>query len=248
MAVKFWVPAASTILAQNGDSAIDGSALNKQTLVEASIDDAVRVSIAQPTSLWRLKCTAGTVGTAHGAITSVKLHARIYVSNTGPAAWDFETYGPYVAPYMKPTGSGRAWSLPLTITSDAVYRVGYILGYGTANSAYDYVHNWNQAGEPFAYHLSWTITSDGNYGYNAAFFGSNDAKLNGCEFGISVNEQDLFPIGEYPINNSKAGWMPIQGAGGSTPRWNVSQLILEVDADDPPAPPVTTRPLIMVMG
>jgi hypothetical protein len=149
---------------------------------------------------------------------------------------------------MKPTGSSRAWSLPQGITSGAVYQVGYGFGYGTTGNPYDYVHNWNQPGEPLAYPISWTITSDGSYAYTPAFFGSDDAKLNGCEFGLSINEQDLFPIGEYPVNNAKAGWMPIQGAGGSAPRWNISQLILEVDANDPPPPPVTTRPLIMVMG
>lgn len=230
MAVKIWVPASSAILWQQGvgDQSVSATNLNKQSTLDASIDDSVRLDFGQADRPWKLRATAGTVSTSHGAITSVKLHLRIYMSNTGPFSWDFTFYSAYVAPFFKVPGGTRKYSIPETVNDGGtVLNVGYSFTNG---------HNFNIAGEPVPFVLSWNITAEETWG-------SDNSKLSGIEIGASMDElQDTLGINEV------GGWMPINGPGGSTPRWNISQLILEVDADDPPPPPVTTRPLIMVTG
>jgi hypothetical protein len=230
MAVKFWVAPSVAYVRQNGaDTQVSVSPLSKATAVDASIDDDDRIDIANPASLWRLKATAPTVTTSHGAITSVKLHARIYMSNTGTFSWDFSSYDAFVAPYIKPSGLTRKWSLPNWVNIPAQTFVGHSFQNG---------HNFNQSIDPGAFAITWDVT--GLYTW-----GSDNTLLSSCEFGLAMDEEDLYSeVGFF----SNAGWMPIDGPAGSTPRWNISQLILEVDANDPPAPPVVTRPLMMVMG
>jgi len=231
MAVKFWVAPSVAYVRQNGvDTQVSVSPLSKATVVDANIDDDDRIDIAQPANLWRLKATAPTVTTSHGAITSVKLHARIYMSNTGTFSWDFSSYDAFVAPYIKPSGQTRKWTLPNWVNLPQQTFVGISFQNG---------HNFNQPGDPSPKVISWDVTS-------LYTWGSDNALLSSCEFGLSMDEEDLYSALGFFAN---AGWMPIEGPSGSTPRWNISQLILEVDAADPPAPPpAPTRPLMMVMG
>lgn len=224
MAVKFWVPAATTVLWQQGvgDQSVDGSMLNKQSVDPASIDDTSCLqwggSITSAARPWKLKCTTGTVSTSHGGITSVKLHARIFMSNNGSFSWGFSTYAAYVAPFFAPPSTARQYSIPQTVNDGGtILSVGYAFTNG---------HNWNVGGEPDPYVLNTT-------GWNITALASWDnSKLSSCEIGLSMDElQDVLGT------NQLGGWMPIDGPYGTTPKWNVSQLILEVDANDPPPPP-----------
>lgn len=237
MAVKFWVPVSSAILWQQGvgDQSVSATNLNKPSTSGASIDDAVRLDWSQADRPWKLRGTTGTVSVSHGGITSVRLHARIYMSNGGPYSWDFSSYDAYVAPFFKKSGGTRRYNIPQTVNDGGtVLNVGFSFQNG---------HNWNQVGEPVPFILPASVGS-GTPGWDITSFETwTNALLSGAEIGLSMDElQDTLGI------NQVGGWMPIEGPGGTLPRWNVSQLILEVDALDAPPPPVVTRPMFMVMG
>jgi hypothetical protein len=207
VAVKFWVPVATATVRGSG---IGVSALNKQVAPPGDIDETDRVSIAEATRKWRLQGYPGAVAVSHGGITKVQLHARIYVSNNGTFSWDFSGNEAYVAPYVK-VGGSTYYSLP------DVVNYGYNIWCG---HAFTNGWNFNIAGEPTSKHISWDITSKASW--------DNDA-LSGCEFGLAMDEAQVGGSAFY-----LSGFMPMEGAGGATPRFNVSQLILEVDAADPP--------------
>jgi len=210
MAVKFWVaPATATVRG----SGIGVAPLNKQVAPPGEIDETDRVSIGQADNLWRLRAWPGSVGVEHGGITKVTLHGRIYMSNNGPFVWDFSTNDAYVAPYVVVDGVATYF------TPDWV-NVPYQLYVG---QGYQNGWNFNQQGQPTSFkigpaHVGWDVT---------ALAAWTNAKLAACEFGLSMDEASL---GTY----YRAGYMPINGPAGTTPRYNISQLILEVDAADPP--------------
>lgn len=185
---------------------IDPSPLAKQVTTGGALDETDRVEIGQPDTLWRLRGYPGAVDASHGGITKVTLHARIYMSNTGSFSWDFSTNNAFVAPYVV-TGGATTYDLPDWIGS-------LFAGY-----SFDNGYNWNTGGQPVSKHIDWDITSVTSW---------TNLLLAGCEFGLALDEA-------YVSANHSAGYMPLDGPAGSTPRWNVSQLILEVDAADPPA-------------
>jgi hypothetical protein len=89
------------------------------------------------------------------------------------------------------------------------------------NVGYDFVDktwNFNVPGQPTSEQITWDVT---------ALAAWDNTKLAACEFGLSMDEESLPGF-------DNAGWRPNTGPAGSTPRYNVSQLILEVDAADPP--------------
>lgn len=191
---------------------LEPSPLNKQTT--GTIDETDRISIGQADWGFRLLCTANTPTTPHGAITRVMLHARIYMSNNGPFSWDFSVNNPYAAPFIT-TGGASHYSIPDWIQ---LLGVNTYAGWDFA----DYGHNFNLSGQPVSKHMDWDITALASW---------SDAVIGALQFGVAMDEQQL----SY---NQIAGYMPIQGPGGNTPRYNISQLILEVDADDAPPPPI----------
>jgi hypothetical protein len=226
MAVKFWVPLSSATV--NGN-AISVSPLNKQTTGDVDETDRLQIN-ATGDSRFTLSGTPSSIVTGHGDITSVKMHFRIYYSNNGPVDLDTSELRAMVAPFITVDGTTH-YNLP---DYQDVGGLSSQCGYDFT----DYTKNFNQPGEPVAKVCAWDMSTI--LGVPADW---NDTKLNGCTFGLKMTNTYLGPL---PYRYS--GTAPLPGGAGNTPRHNITQCILEVDALDVPAPPVVTKPMLMVIG
>ena len=232
---KFWVPAASAVLWQGGglgDQPIDGTNLNKEVSDPSptATDNTYRLAWGA-NQTWRLKGTTGTVSVSHGGITQVRLLVRAFISNNGPDGWSFNVGDyiseyPYACPYVDFGGDGVAYAADEWYGTPPTVVPQTFVGYDISAWA-----NFNQPGNPSPRVIQIDITSWAPW---------DNARLSNLEFGLAMDGQQI----EY---NVFSGRMPSPGPGGSAPRYNVSQLILEVTANDPPPPPPTLgRTLILV--
>lgn len=224
MAVKLWIPGATGTM--NG-SGVDVSPLGRSSKwTTGDIDETDRVTVgASGRSEFDLRVVSGAVSTPIGDVTGIKMHFRIYYSNNGPVALDDSSFLGYVAPYFVLDGS-TYWNCP---DVDFPGGVQSFMGYYFSS----FTHNFNLPGEPVAKVCEWDIGALG--------LTWDATKLSSLTFGLAMKGDYLGP---NPFRYS--GWAPDPGGGGNTPRYNFTQLVLEVDADDPPAPPPTSRGLVLV--
>lgn len=225
--MKFWVPAA-TATVRGG--AVNAAPLDKRVAPPGAIDEANRVAIGSANQNWRLAGHPGAVTVNHGGITKVTLHGRIYLSNNGASTWDFSVNQPFVAPYVIVDGTAHYF------TPDARSDPGYWVWSG---QAFDAQFNWYRYPglQPVSFHIGPT-----NTGWDITSFAAWDnTKLAACEFGLSMDQQLIGGNSAYV-----SGQRPHPNAGANSPAYNVSQLILEVDATDPP--PVYASGLVAVIA
>lgn len=241
MSFTFYVPVASALLWQSaglGDQPIDPTNLNKEVSDPSptATDNTYRLAWG-PGQRWRLKGTTGTVAVNHSGITQVRILARGFISNNGPFGWEFNepawvTERPYACPYFKWDGSHVKYAPDEWYGVPPGLPAQTFVGYDISDW-----HNFNQPGNPSPRVIQKDITTWSN---DVGLGPWTNALLSNREFGLSMDEEVL-------AYNILAGRMPVPGPGGTAPRYNISQLILEVTANDPaPPPPTLGRTLILV--
>jgi hypothetical protein len=221
MAVTFWPTLASATI--NG-GAVATAPLSKATTGDVDETDRLSTS-ASGRSEFTLNAVNASVGVSHGGITSVKMHFRLYYSNNGTVSLDEGNFLAYVAPYVTVDGVTYYNCPEFDFPGGVQSFMGYAFG--------SYTHNFNLPGEPVAKIVEWDITSLASW---------DNAKLSGLNFGLKMTGDYLGP---NPFRYS--GWAPDPGGAGNAPRYNFTQLMLQVAANDPPPPPVEPPRLVPVI-
>jgi hypothetical protein len=227
MAITFYVlPSALELNVRGGLSNPSPTPLSQ---VPGTVDDKSRVSWNPGSSPngdgWysRLTMTCPTVTQDHGGITKVEVLARMFRSGLGPDKWNL-TENPFVAIGGDIDKDGLfAEDLSHWFVPEWHRYEGYTIWCG-ANLA-GYYWNRNTQANPLAvYQWTWDVTSRRVW---------DNAALSGMRFQLRIDKNQLIGGSSF----YRTGWQ--REGGGNTPRWDCSQFILRITANDPPIPYAT---------
>lgn len=189
------------------------SGVNK--LAATGVDDTVAVWSAacgyQLVNSWRLTASPGIITVPHGAITQVRLYARMYLKQDGQDYWSDDSFPwprPHYAQFVKINGV-YTWR---TAESYGGYQVGTkVLGNLNANNP----GTWGPTT------VAWDITALASW---------TDSLVNTMQWGLACDGADLGGTVRAGLN--VATYLPMTNS-----EHRVSQLVVRVTADDPPVPP-----------
>lgn len=208
MAVEFWVLASSIQQTGSAPGYPDVSLTNKASVGGDESSSWATAAAYYGSRPWRLIVTPASVTTQHGAITQVRLYARMFTSQAGPSQW-YDDGFPWPAPHYAPFtdfGGSETYHLPETYAGN--YRGIKI--YGNVNR--------NNPGVWAPNTVAWDITSQASW---------SDSVIAAMKFGIAC-DNGVIAYNQYSgLNEATYGSM-------SAPLFHVSQLVLRVNADDPP--------------
>jgi hypothetical protein len=209
VAVEFFVTAASCYQSGQLPGYVSASPLNKGYL--SGIDDTdawAHGASYYGSAVWRIACTPNAVGTQHGTINQVRLYSRFFTSQAGPPQWyddGFPWPAPHYAPFVRIAGTSTYYT-PESYAS--IFRGVKVLGN----------YNANNPGAWGPTTVAWDITSLATW---------TDAVINAMTYGVSGD-------GEVLAYNRNAGYCEATYGTMTAPNHRISQLVLRVNADDPP--------------